>query len=80
MVKINILHTWVSFVCFLLLNSIKNNDKFVFLLPFMFGNIFFSYFLFSKIIFLFLRLKNLFKNPKWTENKNCFQNLIWEEN
>ena len=30
--------------------------------------------------FLFLRLKNLFGNPKWTENKNCFQNSICEEN
>ena len=30
--------------------------------------------------FLFLRLKNLFANPKWIENKNCSQNSICEEN
>lgn len=32
----------------------------------------------SKNNFLFLRLKNLFDNPKWTKNKNCSQNLISE--
>ena len=33
--------------------------------------VFFSLFYVSKINFLFLRLKNLFNNSKWTENKNC---------
>ena len=42
----------------------------------MFGNSFFPYFFFFKNNFLFLRLKNLFDNLKWTENKNCSQNLI----
>ena len=46
----------------------------------MFGNYFFPLFFVSKNKFLFLRLKNLFDNPKWTENKNCFQNSICEEN
>ena len=40
------------------------------------------FFLFSifKNNFLFLRLKNLFGNPKWAENKNYYQNSICEEN
>ena len=38
----------------------------------MFGNFFFSLFSVFKNNFLFLRLKNLFGNPKWTENKNRF--------
>ena len=46
----------------------------------MFGNYFFPLFFVSKNNFLFLRLKNLFDNPKWTENKNCFQNSICEGN
>ena len=37
----------------------------------MFGNCFFSLFSVFKNNFLFLRLKNLFGNSKWTENKNC---------
>ena len=46
----------------------------------MFGNFFFSLFFIFKNNFLFLRLKNLFGNSKWTENKNCFQNSIYEGN
>ena len=30
--------------------------------------------------FLFLRLENLFGNSKWTKNKNCSQNSIYEWN
>ena len=41
----------------------------------MFGNCFFPLFSVFKNNFLFLRLKNLFGNSKWIENKNCFQNL-----
>ena len=40
----------------------------------MFGNYFFPLFSVFKNNFLFLRLKNLFGNSKWVENKNCFQN------
>ena len=46
----------------------------------MFGNYFFSLFFVSKNNFIFLRLKNLFGNVKWTENKDYFQNSICEEN
>ena len=46
----------------------------------MFGNCFFFLFFVFKTNFLFLRLKNLFGNSKWTENKNCFQNSIYEGN
>ena len=45
-----------------------------------FGNCFFPLFSVFKNNFLFLRLKNLFSNSKWTENKNCFQNSICERN
>ena len=45
-----------------------------------FGNCFFSLFFVSNFFFLFFKLKNLFGNPKWTKNKNCSQNSIWEEN
>ena len=46
----------------------------------MFSNCFFPLFSVSKNNFLFLRLKNLFDNPKWTKNKNCSQNSIYEAN
>ena len=46
----------------------------------MFGNCFFPLFSVSKNNFLFLRLKNFFSNPKWTENKNRSQNSICERN
>ena len=46
----------------------------------MFGNCFFPLFSISKNKFLFLKLKNLFGNPKWIENKNYSQNSIHEEN
>ena len=46
----------------------------------MFGNCFFPLFFVFKNNFLFLRLKNLFGNSKWAENKNCFQNSICEGN
>ena len=46
----------------------------------MFGNCFFSLFYVFKNNFLFLRLKNLFGNPKWIENKNDSQNSICEGN
>ena len=46
----------------------------------MFGNYVFSLFFVFKNNFLFLKLKNLFDNLKWIENKNCFQNSIYEEN
>ena len=46
----------------------------------MFDNCFFPLFFVFKNNFLFLKLKNLFGNPKWTENKNCSQNLVCEEN
>ena len=46
----------------------------------MFDNCFFLLFSVSKNNFLFFRLKNLFGNPKWTENKNYFQNSICEGN
>ena len=42
------------------------------------GNGFFPLFFVFKNIFLFLRLKNLFGNPKWIKNKNCYQNSIYE--
>ena len=45
-----------------------------------FGNCFFLLFFVFKNNFLFLRLKNLFGNLKWTENKNCSQNSICERN
>ena len=45
----------------------------------MFGNCFFLLFSVSKNNFLFLRLKNLFGNPKRTKNKNCSQNSICKE-
>ena len=44
----------------------------------MLGNCFFPLFSISKNNFLFLKLKNLFNNPKWTENKNCSQYSICE--
>ena len=46
----------------------------------MFDNCFFPHFLFSKTNFLFLKLKNLFDNPKWIKNKNYSQNSICEGN
>ena len=46
----------------------------------MFGNYFFPLFFVFKNNFLFLKLKNLFDNSKWAENKNCFQNSIYEGN
>ena len=46
----------------------------------MFGNYVFLLFSISKNNFLFLRLKNLFGNPKWVENKKCSQNSICERN
>ena len=46
----------------------------------MFGNYVFLLFSVSKNNFLFLRLKNLFGNPKWAENKKCSQNSICERN
>ena len=67
----------------------KENLYFFFILPTehtwwktkgMFGNCFFSLFSVFKNNFLFLRLKNLFGNSKWVENKNCFQNSICEGN
>ena len=39
----------------------------------MFGNYFISLFYVSKNNFLFLKLKNLFGNPKWTENKTVLK-------
>ena len=44
------------------------------------GNCFFPLFYVSKNNFLFLRLKNLFGNPKLIENKNHSQNSICEGN
>ena len=38
----------------------------------MFGNCFFPLFSILKNNFLFFRLKNLFGNSKWIENKNFF--------
>ena len=46
----------------------------------MFDNCFFSLFSVFKNNFLFLKLKNLFGNSKWIENKNCSQNSICEGN
>ena len=46
----------------------------------MFGNYFFPLFYVFKNNFLFSKLKNLFGNLKWIENKNCFQNSIYKEN
>ena len=45
-----------------------------------FDNCFFPLFSVFKNNFLFLKLKNLFGNPKWLENKNYSQNLICEGN
>ena len=45
----------------------------------MFGNYFFPLFYVSKNNFLFLRLKNLFGNIKWTKNKNCSQTQLMKE-
>ena len=45
-----------------------------------FSNYFFPLFSVSKNNFLFFRLKNLFGNPKLTENKNCSQNSICKGN
>ena len=44
----------------------------------MFDNCFFFLFSVSKNNFIFFRLKNLFDNPKLTENKNGSQNSICE--
>ena len=46
----------------------------------MFGNYFFPLFSVFKNNFLFFRLKNLFGNSKWIENKNYSQNSICEGN
>ena len=46
----------------------------------MFVNCFFSLFSIFKNNFLFLKLKNLFDNSKWTKNENFFQNSVCEEN
>ena len=46
----------------------------------MFGNCLFPLFSVSKNNFLFFKLKNLFGNPKWAENKNCSQNSICKGN
>ena len=46
----------------------------------MFSNCFFHLFSVSKKKIIFFRLKGLFGNPKWTENKNFSQNSICEEN
>ena len=46
----------------------------------MFGNCFFLLFSVFKNNFLFLKLKNLFDNPKWTKNKNYYHNSIYEGN
>ena len=46
----------------------------------MFDNYFFSLISVFKNNFLLLRLKNLFNNPKWTENKNYYQNSICKRN
>ena len=45
----------------------------------MFGNYFFSLFSVSTNNFLFLRPKNLFGNPKWTENKTVFKIQFMKE-
>ena len=45
----------------------------------MFGNCFFPLFSVSKNNFLFLGVKNLFGNLKWTENKNCFKTQFVKE-
>ena len=44
------------------------------------GYCFFPLFSISKNSILFLRLKTLFDNPKWIENKKYSQNSIFEEN
>ena len=46
----------------------------------MFSNCFFLLVSIFKNNFLFLWLKNLFDNPKWTKNKNRSQNSICKEN
>ena len=46
----------------------------------MFCNCFFPLFSVFKNNFLSLRLKNLFGNSKYTENKNCSQNFICKGN
>ena len=45
----------------------------------MFGNCFFPLFYVSKNNFLFLKLKNLFGNPKWIENENYSQTQFVKE-
>ena len=45
----------------------------------MFGNCFFPLFSVSKNNFLFFRLKNLFGNPKWTENKTVLKTKFVKE-
>ena len=45
----------------------------------MFGNCFFSLFSVFKNNFLFLRLKNLFGNPKWTKTKIVFKTQFIKE-
>ena len=45
----------------------------------MFGNYFFLLFSVSKNNFLFLRLKNLFGNPKWTEIKTVLKSQFVKE-
>ena len=46
----------------------------------MFGNYFFPLFSVFKNNFLFLKLKILFGNSKYTKNKNCSQNSICDGN
>ena len=46
-----------------------NSDFYLLATLGIFGNYFFSLFFVFKNNFLFIKLKNLFDNPKWTENK-----------
>ena len=61
-------------------SSLKNMKDFIGSTYDMFDNYFFPLFSVFKNNFLFLRLKNLFSNLKWIENKNCSQNSICEGN
>ena len=45
----------------------------------MFGNCFFPLFYIFKNNFLFFRLKNLFRNPKWTKTKTVLKTQFVKE-
>ena len=57
-----------------------NSDFYLLATLGIFGNCFFPLFSVFKNNFLFIKLKNLFGNPKWIENKKWFPKLnLWKK-